>query len=193
MSFLNRRLIIIFSGVSVLFCSCRIEPLYHEVSQFSTEVVQTSRGESVGEIDAGLAEKFAATVVEEPSNRFGQMVRNHLLFLMYGNGEIPEKPRYKVSLKTSFSSNSSEWGEWEHNIDDGRWPSLGRVFGEASYTLEDMKKGLIAKGRGTVSVSFDRNFQEYATLQAERNAQKRAAEDLAEQVFMLLSKDFSGH
>ncbi len=67
--------------------------------------------------------------------------------------------------------------------------SVGTVVGTASYILQDMKNVPVAKGTRTLRASFERLRQEYATMQAEEGAQKRVAEELAEQLFMLLSKD----
>ncbi len=137
--------------------------------------------------------KLASIVVAEPSDRFGQMVRNHLLFLLYGNGSKVASPAYQLTLQTSLFTRSSV--QIEVDLDrkkEGR-PSVGTVVGKASYILQDMKNMPVADGMGTVSASFERLRQEYATMQAEEDARKRVAEELAEQILMLLSRDLTKH
>ncbi|MCZ2328789.1 hypothetical protein [Bartonella sp. F02] len=181
--------------VSVLVGGCTIEPLYRQVSQVPTEMVSVSRGKLAEKDSASLSQKLASIVVEEPTDHFGQMVRNRLLFLMYGNGSEPSVPLYQLSLQTSVLTQTSVQVEESRYMDKDtkreRRPSMGTVISQASYILKDMKNIFVARGKGVMSASFDRPLQEYATLQAEKDAKKRAAEELAEQIFMLLAKDLA--
>jgi len=54
-----------------------------------------------------------------------------------------------------------------------------------------MENKVLAKRTRTVSASFDRPRQEYANLQAEEDAKKRAANELAEQIYLSLAQDLS--
>ncbi|AGF75049.1 hypothetical protein BAnh1_11820 [Bartonella australis AUST/NH1] len=191
--------------LSALLYGCTVEPLYRQTSQLSTTITPDTANEhpdifssrrftaSHSESDifsSQLAAKFASIIVEEPSDRFGQMVRNHLLFLMYGHGGKPSTPAYRLSLETSVFTRHSE--RMEAMLERGReedYPFVETVVSRASYILQDMKNVLVAKGTGAINTSFDRLRQEYATMQAEENARERAARELAEQIFMLLSKD----
>ena len=49
----------------------------------------------------------------------------------------------------------------------------------------------VAAGRRTVGASCDRPRQEFANLRAERDASKRAAEELAEQVYLAIAMKLS--
>ncbi len=144
-----------------------------------------------GQASLGLAQKLASIVVEEPSDRFGQMVRNHLLFLLYGNGGKSSLPAYRLALQTSVFTRESMQIEVDYDRKREGRPSVGTVMSRASYTLQDMKNMPVAKGTAMMNASFERLRQEYATLQAEEDAKKRVAEELAEQIFLLLSKDLS--
>ncbi|WP_208437045.1 LPS assembly lipoprotein LptE [Bartonella taylorii] len=182
--------------LSTLLCGCIVEPLYHHASGISTKIGSVDSvfdDSSPKQKSLNLSEKLASIVVAEPSDRFGQMVRNHLLFLLYGNGRKPSTPAYQLVLQTStFTRNSVQI---EMDLDrkrEGR-PSVGTVMGKVSYILQDMKNVLIAETTVSMSTSFERLRQEYATLQAEQDAQKRVAEELAEQILLLLSKDLSSH
>ncbi|WP_336293888.1 LPS assembly lipoprotein LptE [Bartonella sp. CB169] len=196
MSFFKSFIPLVFAILSIVLYGCKVEPLYRQVSQVSTTgntVDSFSYTHSLGKNSLGLAEKLASIVVEESSDRFDQMVRNHLQFLLYGSGSKPSTSVYKLKLQTStFTRESMQIEVGLEKNGSGR-ASVGTVVSKASYVLTDMKNTSVAKGMGTVSVSFERLRQEYATTQAKENAQKRAAEELAEQIFMLLSKDLSKH
>ncbi|WP_455480619.1 LPS assembly lipoprotein LptE [Bartonella sp. B12(2025)] len=187
---------LVLAGLSILLCGCKVEPLYRQVSQISTTgnaVDAISYGRSSDKNSLGLTEKLASIIVEEPSDRFGQMVRNRLLFLLYGNGSKPSASAYQLALQTSTFTKESMQIEVGLDKNGSGRNSVGTVVSKAFYVLRDMKDTPVAKGMRTVNVSFERPRQEYATTQAEENAQKRAAEELAEQIFMLLSKDLSKH
>ncbi|WP_336276664.1 LPS assembly lipoprotein LptE [Bartonella sp. CB178] len=177
MSFFKNFALAGFAVFFLFLCGCTIEPLYRGVSQ-------TSAKSSVG-----LSTKLASIIIDEPSDRFGQMVRNHLLFLLYGSGSKPSSPAYRLALQASVFTRNSVQIEFDR-YREGR-PSLGTVTGKASYTLQDMKNVTISQGMGTVSVSFERLDQEYATLQAEEDAQRRAAEEVAERILLSLSRNLS--
>ncbi|EJF74715.1 hypothetical protein HWV54_03365 [Bartonella alsatica] len=189
----------IFADLAVFFtllCGCTIEPLYHQVSQISTTINSVDSvfdDLSPQPKSLSLSQKLASIVVAEPSDRFGQMVRNRLLFLLYENGRKPSTPVYQLALETSvFTRNSVQIEVDRDRKKEGR-PSVGTVMGKVSYVLQDMKNVLIAESTVSMSVSFERLRQEYATLQAEEDAQKRVAEELAEEILLLLSKDLSNH
>ncbi|WP_336287497.1 LPS assembly lipoprotein LptE [Bartonella sp. CB60] len=186
MLFFKNLTLVVLACVLTLLCGCTVEPLYRQTPQVSMTIDSFSYSKRNS---FGLSEKLASIVVEEPSDRFGQMVRNHLLFLLYGNGRSkPAAPAYRLILKTSASTRESmkiEVDRAKKSI--GRY-SMGTIVSMAVYTLQDMKNAPVAKGSGFANVSFERLRQEYATLQAEKDAQKRAATELAERIFMSLSQ-----
>ncbi|MCL6229158.1 hypothetical protein [Bartonella bilalgolemii] len=191
MSLFNGFIATVFSCLFAFLSGCTIEPLYRQVSQGSTSTISLLHTGTSEKISRGLSEKFAAIVIEEPSDHFSQMVRNHLLFLLYGRGGKPSMPIYQLSLQTSVFTRTSFEIDGDLEEDGIGYPSVGTIVSKASYILKNMKNELIAKGTGTMSASFDRLRQEYATVQAEKNAQKRVAEELAERIFMLLAKDLA--
>ncbi|EJF84468.1 LPS assembly lipoprotein LptE [Candidatus Bartonella washoeensis] len=197
MSFFKNCVLVSLASLFMLVSGCTVEPLYRQVSQISTTMDSVSYGQHGGKASLGLSAKLASIVVEEPSDRFGQMVRNHLLFLLYGNGSKPSTPAYQLVLQTSTFTRESVQIEVDRDRKREGRPSVGTVVGKASYILQDMKNAPLFKGTGTVRASFERLRQEYATMQAEKDAQKRVAEELAEQILLLLAKDLakktSGH
>ncbi|WP_375617830.1 MULTISPECIES: hypothetical protein [unclassified Bartonella] len=190
MSFFKSFLLVVLACVFTLLCGCKVEPLYRQELQ-SAMTMNSVSGHSSEQFSLGLAQKLASIVVEEPSDCFGQMVRNHLLFLLYGNGGKPSLPAYRLALQISVFTRESMQIEVDFEKKRKGRPSVGTVMSRASYTLQDMKNTLVAKGTAMMNASFERLRQEYATLQAEEDAKKRVAEELAEQIFLLLSKDLS--
>ncbi|GAA4657587.1 LPS assembly lipoprotein LptE [Bartonella pachyuromydis] len=196
MSFSKSFIFISLVGLLTLLYGCKVEPLYHPLSQISTKIgsVDSIFNDSLPKQKSlSLSEKLASVVVSEPSDRFGQMVRNHLLFLLYGNGRKPSTPVYQLALKTSMFTRKSVQIEVDRDRKREGRPSIGTVVGKVSYVLQDMKNVLIAESTVSMSASFERLRQEYATVQAEENARKRVAEELAEEIMLLLSKDLSIH
>ncbi|WP_019219400.1 LPS assembly lipoprotein LptE [Bartonella florencae] len=196
MSFFKSFLLVSLAALFPLFCGCKIEPLYHEVSQISPKISSmdfVSSRRFAGAESLGLSKKLASIVIAEPSDRFGQMVRNHLLFLLYGGGRKPSAPAYQLILQTSLFTRDSVQIEIDRDRKREGRPSVGTVVGKASYILQDMKNMPVTNGMGTMSASFERLRQEYATMQAEENARRRVAEELAEQILMLLSRDLAKH
>ncbi|WP_212112739.1 LPS assembly lipoprotein LptE [Bartonella queenslandensis] len=198
MSFFKSFPLVVLAGVFTLLCGCKVEPLYRQESQSSRAMNSALYGGTIvhqdsisGQVSLGLAQKLASIVVEEPSDRFGQMVRNHLLFLLYGNGGNPSLPAYRLALQTSVFIKESMQIEVDFEKKRKGRPSVGTVMSKASYTLQDMKNMPVAKGTAIMNASFERLRQEYATMQAEEDAKKRVAEELAEQIFLLLSRDLS--
>ncbi|WP_019222893.1 LPS assembly lipoprotein LptE [Bartonella rattaustraliani] len=192
MSFFKSFTLVIFAALLTLLCGCKVEPLYRQVSPISTtidSIDSVSENRSLGKKSLGLSQKLTSIIVTEPEDRFGQMVRNHLLFLLYGDGRKPSAPAYQLVLQTSFFTRTSVRIEFDRSRKKEGRDSVGTVVGTASYILQDMKNVPVAKGTRTLRASFERLRQEYATMQAEEDAQKRVAEELAEQLFMLLSKD----
>ncbi|WP_455476236.1 hypothetical protein [Bartonella sp. B17] len=180
-----------FAGLLLFLCGCTIEPLYREASQISTTVDSVSPSRVSSKKSLELSAKLASIIIEEPSDRFSQMVRNHLLFLFYGNGSTPSAPAYRLALQISVFTRASVPIEFER-YREGRF-SLGTVMSKVSYTLQNMKNVIIAQGMETANVSFERLRQEYATLQAEESAQRYAAKELAERIFLSLSRDLAKH
>ncbi|GAA5107424.1 LPS assembly lipoprotein LptE [Bartonella jaculi] len=191
MSFSKNFILVVLAGLFTLLCGCEVEPLYRQVSQSSSTMNSISYGPHSGKASSGLAAKLASIIVAEPADRFGQMVRNHLLFLLYGNGSKPSIPAYQLALQTSTFTRESVQIEVDYDRKREGRPSVGTVVGKASYILQDMKSAPVAKGTATMRASFERLRQEYATMQAEEDARKRVAEELAEQILLLLSRDLT--
>ncbi|WP_425338836.1 LPS assembly lipoprotein LptE [Bartonella tamiae] len=172
-------LMVICLGAALSACS--VQPLY----QGSKE------GASQFNVAPSMREKLSAIIIDEPTNRFNQLVRNRLIFLLNQGAGEAQMPKYQLTLGTSYSIRSAVQLDIGDTTDRTGRASAGTVVGNSTYVLRDMDNKPVARGRRSVSASFDRPRQEYANLQAEQDGQKRAAEELAEQIFLSLAQDVS--
>lgn len=171
-------------GFGVSLTACTVQPLYSGQSQ---------DGEPGLNVAPNMRTKLASIAVDTPNDRETQIVRNRLIFLMTGGAGQSTTPTYKLALNTSVSVLAAVRVDIGDRTDRTGRASAGIVTAHANYVLKDKDGNVVAKRRRSISSSFDRPRQEYANLQAEENAKKRAAEELAEQIFLSLAQDLSKH
>lgn len=140
---------------SGLVTGCQVRPLYEE------------NGNAVKALP-GIS--FA-----DATDRKGQELRNRLIFLTSGGAGEPQNPEYSVQLNVS-SSAAEVLGEKDTGV-----MKTGNLTMSASYSLSRMSDGTIVKvGKRTVSVFVYYPIQEFAKIRAVRDAEDRAAGELAE-------------
>jgi LPS-assembly lipoprotein len=109
------------------------------------------------------------------SNRITQELRNRLIFLTAGGAGEPQNPEYSVQLNVT-SGATEVLGDKASNI-----MKTGNLTMSASYSLSRMSDGTIIKvGKRQVSVFVYYPLQEFAKIRALRDAEDRAAGELAE-------------
>lgn len=168
-------------GTSVILAACTVQPLYRGDSQGASQI----------NVAPSIRTKLSGIVIDQPTDRFNQMVRNRLIFLLNGGGGEPSTPTYQLALGTGVSVRSAVQLDIGDTTDRTGRASAGTVDGRSTYVLKDMENKPLAKRTRSVSASFDRPRQEYANLQAEEDAKKRAANELAEQIFLSLVQDLT--
>ncbi|SMC89172.1 hypothetical protein [Rhizobium sp. RU36D] len=113
----------------------------------------------------------------DATDRVTQELRNRLIFLTSGGAGEPQNPEYSVQLNVS-SSASEVLGDKDTNV-----MKTGNLTMSASYSLSRMSDGTILKvGKRTVSVFVYYPIQEFAKMRAVRDAEDRAAGEIAELV-----------
>ncbi|MET3615500.1 LPS-assembly lipoprotein [Rhizobium aquaticum] len=132
--------------------SCQVQPLYGK---------------------AGITGELASVGISEPTNRVEQAVRNQMIFLLSGGAGEPSNPVYQLTLRVS-SSNVNYLSQISSNL-----PQPGRVTLSASYTLTRDGK-LIKQGAQRMDAQLDYTSQQFAQVRAIRDAEDRAARELAE-------------
>ncbi len=175
------RSLIAIAVMAVAVAGCTVQPLYS--------------GGGAGEIGAGVTpdmrSKLASVSIEPANDIFQQAVRNRLIFLLGGGAGEPQYPAYKLRMGLNKSTVDAVVVDVGERTDRTGRPSAGSVRASSDYVLLDNQGKPVARGKRTVFASFDRPRQEFANLRAERDAQKRAADELAEQIFLSLAQDLS--
>lgn len=137
--------------------------------------------------DSAIANKAALKNVGVASvnNRVGQQVRNHLLFLMNG-GTSSSSKTHEAKLRISFNDKQLAAIAEEEDA------TSGTVTVRASYDLVDISTGdVVASGVREAIASYDRTGQVFANNRATRDAENRAAKELAEALRVAIASDLS--
>lgn len=132
-----------------------------------------------------VSSELASINVTPVKTRQALEVRNHLIFLLGGGKGQPPNPAYLLDL--DVESRTSQTAYIQVGADNE--PSAGTVTMAGNYLLRDAGSGdIVASGQRIASASFDRFRQEYANLRAERDAENRAARELAEMLRLALAQ-----
>ena len=135
--------------------ACQVRPLYGEAS-----------GSGASLADIGFS---------EAGDRVGQVVRNQLIFLVSGGQGEARVPQYMVQLQVISA--------YSDILDDEDAVGLqpGRVVVTGTYTMSRVSDGQVLKtGTRRATSLLDVSRQEFAELRSVRDAEDRAARDLAE-------------
>lgn len=127
--------------------------------------------------------------VAEVNDRDGQLVRNHLIFLISGGAE-PVNPAHEIRLRVS--SNARMLAASTRKIAGGQiiGNTAGSLVVTASYDIYDLAtRSIIASGSRSASAAFDRTSQSFASDRAARDATERAARAVAEQLRLAIAAD----
>lgn len=146
-------------GASLVFLSllagCQVRPLYSEASG----------------VDAGLK----SVEFSEATTRVEQQVRNALIFHTGRGAGEAVAPQYRVTLAVT----SSVVGALYDQASDT--PAAGRIVVTADYNLAHADSGqTIKSGKRSAVALADFPAQHFATSRAVRDAEDRAARELAE-------------
>lgn len=158
-----------------VLCACTVEPL---ASSQSNGAIGTSVSSSTSDI-------MAATSVAPVDTRVAQQVRNELLFAMNG-GNQKAGGRYSVKLdvKETARALSVETSSLS--------PTSAQVAVLVNYQLIDSTTGKVVKqGKRRALAGYDRTPQSFSNERAQRDAENRAAKDVAQQVRLALAQTIS--
>ena len=155
-------------GIATSLVSCQFQPLYGDRSA-SVESGSELSGVSVSQVDS----------------RVGQQVRNHLLFLLnggFGNAEKAHEARIRVT-----------WSNRQLAAIRGVRDNVsGTITVIASYDLVALSDGkIIASGSRQSEAAYDRTGQVFANKRAERDAENRAAKEVAESLRLAIASDLN--
>lgn len=145
-------------GAALLLAGCQARPLYLD--------------------ETGETRQTLALIAFSPAkDRVGLETRNRLIFLT-GGGAQPTTPQYRVDLTVT---SSVEGVLLDRDADRA---NSGRALAVGTFSLTRISDGTVLKTARRQSVAlFDYPSQEYARLRSVRDAENRAARELAELVY----------
>lgn len=125
---------------------------------------------------SGPASAIGRIAVEQMPEHLGHQLKSELDFQL-NNGTPPAQPLYRLAVQPRGNS-----GAIVADTAASR-PQVMSYIATAQYTLTDIKSGkVITTGQAQVQASYDRDLQRFATVRALRDAEIRAATQLAEQI-----------
>lgn len=163
-------------GSLALVSACTVRPLYSNAP--------LTTGSSANAELASIAIKPVRT-------RYAQQVRNNLIFGFGRGAGEPASPLYSLNLSVTEAVESSALVQVGTDEDE---PTAGSVTLTANYTLTDAKTGtVVTVGKRSITSSFDRPRQEFASYRAQIDAENRAARELAEALQLSIAQDLVRH
>jgi LPS-assembly lipoprotein len=157
-----------------LAAGCTVRPLYGELAP-------TAPG--------APSAQLASVDIPPVDTRVGQEVRNHLIFMFGGGQGRPASPAYRLVLETAVSRSVPA------TINTGRVslePTSGIVTVRAAYTLAEAGTGKpVASGTRSVQAPYDIPVQDFAAERAARDAENRAARELAELLRLVVGQELA--
>lgn len=163
-------------GLLALASACTVRPLYSNAP--------LSAGSTVG-----ARAELASIAVKPVDSRYAQQVRNNLIYGLTGGGGEPANPVYSLDLSVLETVESAAVIQVTKEIDE---PTAGTVTLKAVYRLVEISTGkVVGSGSRSLTSSFDKSKQEFATMRAQIDAENRAARELASLLQLKLAQDLA--
>lgn len=155
--------------------ACTVRPLYTDPA-------------APGGIPADEAVGLRSIAIKPVQTRYAQQVRNHLIFGLNGGAGQPDNPLYALTL--DITERKTAAAVVQRVTEDE--PTAGTMTITSNYTLIEARTGrIISRGKREIASSFDIPRQEFAAMRAVRNAEDRAARELAELLRLALAQDLA--
>lgn len=143
--------------VAGVLSSCQVRPLYAE--------------------STGVKAKLASVGFEDVGSRVGLEVRNHLIFIAGRGAGEAVNPKYMVSLSVSSALQGVIY------LPSSDTSAAARTTVTVSYVIKQASDGKVLKaGSRAATALVDLPTQQFAQLRAERDAEDRAAREVAQLV-----------
>jgi LPS-assembly lipoprotein len=163
-------------ALATLASACTVRPLYSSapLASGSTANAQT---------------ELASIAIKPVKTRYAQQVRNNLIFALTGGNGQPAAPAYSLDINVSELLESAARIQVATDLDQ---PTAGTVTLTSRYRLTDAATGaVVASGRRSISASYDKPSQEFASYRAQIDAENRAARELAELLHLAIAQDLA--
>ncbi|TIO08172.1 LPS assembly lipoprotein LptE [Mesorhizobium sp.] len=158
--------------------ACTVRPLYSSAPLFAGS-------------QAGAAAELRSISIKPVDTRYAQQVRNNLIFALGQGAGEPGSPAYSLDLGVTELVESAAFVRTQTDENES---TAGTVTLTASYALTDAKTGTtIATGKRSITSSFDKPRQEFASYRAQIDAENRAARELADLLRLSIAQDLVKH
>lgn len=180
----SRRLLSIgIVGLALIAGGCQVRPLY-------SDAVPAVAGSGAG-VTGNMRTKLASIAINQPGDRVTQEVRNHMIFLFAGGAGQPASPAYSLQLGVISTNLSLALIQNATNDKSGQ-PTAGSVRMTGNYVLKRVSDGqVVGSGTRIVTSDYDAPRQRFAEARAYRDANNRAARELAEALNLSVAQDLS--
>lgn len=166
--------LVLAAASAVAIGGCTIRPLYSEGAASAAR--------------PGAPALLSSIAIKPVTTRPAQQVRNHLIFLFNGGAGQPEAAQYDLTLVVTQITEAAARIQRANR----REPTASTLVMTATYALTEAKTGVqVASGTRMMSAAFDQPRQEFAVLRAARDAEDRAARELAELLRLAIAQDLS--
>ena len=159
----------------IALAGCQVRPLYSDAAPNAAGITANAALNSIS--------------VNEVDSRVAQEVRNQLIFALSGGAGEPASPAYTLDL--GVTSQTLAAAAIQNAPGNAGQPTAGSVVLTSLYMLKDASGKEVATGKRTATASFDRPLQQFASLRAQRDAENRAARELADMLKLALAADLS--
>ncbi|MCO4317465.1 LPS assembly lipoprotein LptE [Phyllobacterium sp. 21LDTY02-6] len=168
-------------GLSLIAAGCQVRPLYSEAAPAIGS----------GGASGSVRSKLSTVAINQPGDRVTQEVRNHLIFLFAGGAGQPASPAYNLQMVVYARDLSLALVQNAINDKSGQ-PTAGSIRMTGNYVLTRVSDGQVV-GRGTriVTADYDAPRQRFAVVRAQRDANNRAARELAEALNLSVAQDLA--
>ena len=155
---------------TIIVAACGFQPLY---------------GSGQGVLSSAVVEDLAAVRITAISDRVGQIVRNDLLDRLNPFGE-PTSPRFSLAVELEEAKEGLAI-----QIDDT--VTRFNLTLTANYFLTDAQTGaMLTAGSVRATAAYNVLRSDFANVIAERDAQQRAAREIADELNTRLAVFFGG-
>lgn len=157
---------------------CQVRPLYADST--------TNAG-----VPAGRQAALSQISIKPVNTRYGQEVRNQLIFLFGRGAGQSGTGRYSMNLIVTALHESVARVRIANESDLS--PTAGTVTLVASYTVTDTDTGqTVSNGTREITTSYDNPRQEFAAMRAKRDAENRGARELAQIIQLAVAQQMPG-
>lgn len=154
--------------------ACTVRPLYA-----TSDATTASTG--------GAAAALSSIAIEPVDDRVSQEVRNALIFRLHGGRGEPTTARYNLRLNV-LSTTTALASRQITTVDQEPTARIATLT--SSYELrETTTRKIVSRGSRAMTSSFDVPVQQFAADRAERDAENRAARELAELLRLAIAQD----